>query len=137
LEITEGFLIKNTEFIISVLKELSSMGVSISIDDFGSGYSSLGRLKELPVNILKIDKIFIDDVDRDSNNTSILTAIIQLAHSIGLKVIAEGVETIKELEILKAMDCDEVQGYLISRPLSDVDMEKLIKSFTLTNYTLI
>lgn len=136
LEITEGFFVKNSDFIISVLKELSSLGVYISIDDFGSGYSSLGRLKELPVNIVKIDKIFVDDVATESNNTEILSSIIQLAHSIGLKVIAEGVETIKELEILKAMDCDEVQGYLISRPLSNVDMEKLIKNFSLNNYAL-
>jgi diguanylate cyclase (GGDEF)-like protein len=130
LEITEGFLMKNTQFIISVLKELRSIGVYISIDDFGTGYSSLERIKELPIQTLKIDKSFIRDISHEKNNSAIVAAIIQLGHSMGLTVVAEGVESILDYDALEDMECDEVQGYLFSKPVSKDEFEKMIKSFS-------
>jgi len=126
LEITEGFLIKNTEYIISVLQELRNIGVYISIDDFGMGYSSFSRLKDLPIQILKIDKSFIKDIMIEKTNSSIVAAIVQLAHSMNIEVVAEGVETIEEYNSLELMRCDEVQGYLFSKPIPASDFEKLI-----------
>lgn len=129
LEITEGFLIKNTKYIISILQEVRDMGVYISIDDFGIGYSSFCRLKELPVQILKIDKSLITDILKEKMNGSIVKAIIELAHSMGLKVVAEGVETIEEFHALALLECDEIQGYLFSEPLPVIEFEKLVRSF--------
>jgi diguanylate cyclase (GGDEF)-like protein len=129
LEITEGFLIKNTKYIISILQEVRDMGVYISIDDFGIGYSSFCRLKELPVQILKIDKSLITDILKEKMNGSIVKAIIELAHSMGLKVVAEGVETIEEFHSLALLECDEIQGYLFSEPLPVIEFEKLVRSF--------
>ncbi|TYQ18018.1 UNVERIFIED_CONTAM: diguanylate cyclase (GGDEF)-like protein [Acetivibrio alkalicellulosi] len=135
LEITEGFLIKNADFSISILNELRLMGVHISIDDFGTGYSSLSRLKELPIDSLKIDKSFVKDITTEKNNIAIVEAIIQLAHSMGLQVIAEGVEKTQEWNTLKAMGCDEIQGYLISKPVSKYEFETLLKNFSTAIYT--
>lgn len=134
LEITEGFLIKNTKYIISILQEVRDMGVYISIDDFGIGYSSFCRLKELPIQILKIDKSFITDISKEKINSSIVKAIIELAHSMELKVVAEGVETIEEFHTLALLECDEIQGYLFSKPLPVVEFEKLIRSFQFWMY---
>lgn len=134
LEITEGFLIKNTKYIISILQEVRDMGVYISIDDFGIGYSSFCRLKELPIQILKIDKSFITDISKEKINNSIVKAIIELAHSMNLKVVAEGVETIDEFHTLSFLDCDEIQGYLFSKPLPVNEFEKLIRSFQFWMY---
>jgi len=129
LEITEGFLIKNTKYVISILQEVRDMGVYISIDDFGMGYSSFRRLKELPIQVLKIDKSFITDISKEKINSSIVKAIIELAHSMSLKVVAEGVETIQEFHTLEFLDCDEIQGYLFSKPLPVDKFEELIRSF--------
>lgn len=129
LEITEGLLIKNTNYVISILQEVRDMGVYISIDDFGIGYSSFYRLKELPIQILKIDKNFITGISKEKTNSSIVKAIIELAHSMGIKVVAEGVETIEEFHTLSRLDCDEIQGFLFSKPLPTDEFEELIKSF--------
>lgn len=136
LEITEGFFMNNIDFIVSVLKELKRIGVYISIDDFGMGYSSLGRLKELPIQLLKIDKSFINNVSIEKNNSAIVSTIIQLAHSMGLKVVAEGVENIIDYDYLESIGCDEVQGYLFSEPLLKDDFEKLINKFSFRDYKL-
>lgn len=129
LEITEGLLIKNTKYVISILQEVRDMGVYVSIDDFGIGYSSFYRLKELPIQILKIDKNFITDISKEKTNSSIVKAIIELAHSMELKVVAEGVEKIDEFHTLSGLDCDEIQGFLFSKPIPTDEFEDLIKSF--------
>ncbi len=134
LEITEGFLVKNTKYAISVLEDLSEIGVSIAIDDFGTGYSSLGRLKELPINSLKIDRSFIKDITHEKNNAAIVSAIVQLAHSMGLSVVAEGVETVYDLSTVKALDCDEIQGYLISKAIPEDEFGKMIDNFIFPSY---
>lgn len=117
LEITETAAMEDIDFTIKTLSRLNEMGVNISIDDFGTGYSSLNYLRNLPIHILKIDRSFICDMDKDLNTRVVVKAIIDVAHSLNLKVTAEGVETPKQLSLLKQMDCNEIQGYLISRPL--------------------
>ena len=117
LEITESSLMVNTEEAVRTLEYLSSLGVSISIDDFGTGYSSLSYLKRFPLDSLKIDRSFIRDVTTDGDDATITRAVISMAHSLGLKVIAEGVETERQLAFLTEYGCDQIQGYFFSRPL--------------------
>ena len=118
LEITESLIMDDTSDVISLLHGIRQMGVGISIDDFGTGFSSLSYLKRLPITTLKIDKSFIDDIHRDPDDASLTEAIIGLARSFGLKVIAEGVETREQLAVLQSLQCDMVQGFFYSRPLS-------------------
>jgi len=118
LEITEGVMMHNPENASHTLSHLSDMGIRIAIDDFGTGYSSLSYLKRYPINTLKIDQSFVRDVTTDPNDRSIVMAIIAMAHSMDLRVVAEGVETDEQLEFLQAHECDVVQGFLFSHPLS-------------------
>jgi EAL domain-containing protein (putative c-di-GMP-specific phosphodiesterase class I) len=118
LELTESIVMQNVEQTIATLYELKSAGIQISLDDFGMGFSSLSYLKNLPLNSLKLDRSFVSGLANESKNGSISKAIIDLAHSLSLKVIAEGVETCDQLELLRSWSCDEVQGYLFSRPNS-------------------
>ena len=125
LEITESLLMDDMEGCIAKLKALRDLGVNIAIDDFGTGYSSLAYLSRLPVNALKIDRSFIEGMLRSSENMSIVASIISLAHALKMKVIAEGVETQEQLNMLRSLACDEIQGFLISVPVaaeSVVDM---------------
>jgi diguanylate cyclase (GGDEF)-like protein/PAS domain S-box-containing protein len=117
LEITESLIMKNVETNIPKLRALREMGLSIAIDDFGTGYSSLNHLAKLPVNALKIDRTFVMNIAASPSDLAIITAIISLAHSMGLKVIAEGVETEQQKQLLSDLRCDEIQGYLIAKPL--------------------
>ncbi|ABB31229.2 diguanylate cyclase/phosphodiesterase with PAS/PAC sensor(s) [Geobacter metallireducens RCH3] len=117
LEITESVIMQNPDFAVSVLNQLRDLGVHISIDDFGIGYSSLAHLKRFSVNTLKIDKSFVRDVEINSADAAIATAIIAMGNSLNLKVIAEGVETEGQLSFLSDNKCDEVQGYLFSTPM--------------------
>ena len=117
LEITEGTLMKHPEVMISELKKIKKMGISIAVDDFGSGYSSLNYLKRLPVDLLKIDRSFIRDIESDSSDVAIVTGIVALAKSLTLKTVAEGVETESQRAILQRLGCDHFQGYLFSKPL--------------------
>jgi len=103
---------------------LNSMGVSLAIDDFGTGYSSLAYLKRFPIQKLKIDRSFINDVATDSNDAAIAKSIISLAHNMGLKVVAEGVEDKHQMEWLRARGCDQAQGYYYSQPISASQMEQ-------------
>ena len=118
LELTENAVIENSQTAIQSLRHLNQLGVSLSIDDFGTGYSSLSYIKRLPVQRLKIDQSFVQNLEHNLNDEVIVRAIINLGHSLGLRVIAEGVETEGQLLRLRGFGCDEVQGHLISPPVS-------------------
>ncbi|MEO8672123.1 MAG: EAL domain-containing protein [Tahibacter sp.] len=118
LELTESTIMANAEQSVRTLNELKSVGVSVAIDDFGTGYSSLSYLKRLPIDTLKIDKEFVGDITSDPDDEAITATIITMAHSLGLNVIAEGVETPEQLEYLREQGCDEIQGNWLSHPLS-------------------
>jgi EAL domain-containing protein (putative c-di-GMP-specific phosphodiesterase class I) len=126
LEITENLLMENMEQNIEKLQKFTELGVDIVIDDFGTGYSSLSYLAKLPVSALKIDRSFIFDLETNSKNMSIVTAIISLARSLNLKVIAEGVETEQQLQLLQLLKCDEIQGYIFSPAVPPADVEKFL-----------
>lgn len=132
VEITESIVMESA--CIETLKELSALGVRVSIDDFGTGYSSLGSLNRFPISIIKIDKSFIKDLTADPNAQTIVKAIITMAHSLNVQVVAEGVETDEQLEFLRSHGCDEVQGYLFGRPVPGEEFLKLLKedAFLLT-----
>ena len=119
LELTESVLMANAGLAAERLQSFRRLGVSIAVDDFGTGYSSLAYLRRLPITTLKIDKAFIDDLGRpgDSEDAAITTTVIAMARSLGLSVVAEGVETAEQLAFLRQHRCDVVQGYLLSRPL--------------------
>jgi diguanylate cyclase (GGDEF)-like protein len=126
LEVTEGSLMHNTEDAVETLRELKKLGVKISIDDFGTGYSSLGYLKRLPLDVLKIDKSFMEDVTANPEDAAIVMTIISLAHNLNLKVIAEGVELEEQLKFLQLLKCDQWQGYLYSKPVSAEAFRELL-----------
>lgn len=128
MEITESELMSDMEQMIVVLKQLKGMGFRLSIDDFGTGYSSLSYLRQLPVDILKVDISFVREIANDPDAKSLASGIVALAHSLHLGVVAEGVETEQQHEILEAIGCDYAQGYLFSRPVPPEDFEQLIKS---------
>ena len=126
IELTESVIMQNAEFTIDVLSKLQALGIKIAIDDFGTGYSSLSYLKHFPVNTLKIDRCFIQDVTTDRHDATISLAIIDLAHSLALEVVAEGVETAEQIQFLKEHDCDQIQGYFFSPPLPAPEFEKML-----------
>jgi EAL domain-containing protein (putative c-di-GMP-specific phosphodiesterase class I) len=128
LEITESNAMQNAELSIATLQDLKNLGVSLSMDDFGTGYSSLNYLKRFPIDRLKIDQSFVRDVTRDPDDAAIATAIIAMAHSLKLTAVAEGVETEEQLEFLLEQRCDEMQGYLFSRPVPAAEFEELLAS---------
>jgi EAL domain-containing protein (putative c-di-GMP-specific phosphodiesterase class I) len=126
LEITESTIMAHAEENVRSLRALKESGVALSIDDFGTGYSSLSYLKRFPVDELKIDRSFVSGVHDDKDNAAIVTAIIAMARSLGLRVVAEGVETMLELAFLLKKGCDECQGFLYSRPLTAADFGALL-----------
>jgi EAL domain-containing protein (putative c-di-GMP-specific phosphodiesterase class I) len=117
LEITESIIVSSISDVSSLLKGLQDIGVRISLDDFGTGYSSLNYLTNMPINTLKIDKTFVDNISISKKDSCIADAIISLAHSIDLEVIAEGVESPEQLKVLRNKKCDIIQGYIFSKPL--------------------
>ncbi len=127
LEITESGIMFNEEDSIEKLKELNSLGLSISIDDFGTGYSSLSKLKDYPIDMLKIDKSFIDHLPHNAKSATIATTIIDLAHNLGFRVVAEGVENLEQLNFLENNKCDYFQGYYFDKPLSIEEFEDRIR----------
>jgi diguanylate cyclase (GGDEF)-like protein/PAS domain S-box-containing protein len=128
LELTESALMSNAERTIMVLTNLKAIGIKVAIDDFGTGYSSLAYLQRFPIDKLKIDIAFVREITTNPNDAAIATAIISMAHSLKLRVIAEGVETRAQLEYLRRSRCDEIQGYFFSRPVAPADMAVLVES---------
>jgi EAL domain-containing protein (putative c-di-GMP-specific phosphodiesterase class I) len=135
-EITESSFMHDIERSARTLHRLRNLGVHISLDDFGTGYSSLSYLKRLPVDSLKIDGSFISDMAADREGTVLVSAIIAMAQHLGIRVIAEGVETREQLQLLRELGCDEAQGYLVSRPLPVTDLESLLGSGTSWRFAL-
>ncbi|MBI4587238.1 MAG: EAL domain-containing protein [Candidatus Rokubacteria bacterium] len=129
LELTESLLMENTQASSTMLAALKAMGLQISIDDFGTGYSSLSYLKRFPIDSLKIDRSFVSDVTTDPDDAAIVIAIIALAHSLRLKVIAEGVETKEQLALLRAQNCHAAQGHLFCRPLPSEAFAQLLRQW--------
>ncbi|MFN9763459.1 MAG: putative bifunctional diguanylate cyclase/phosphodiesterase [Pseudanabaena sp.] len=128
LEITEGIMMDNVEEKIILLNEFRQMGIQLSIDDFGTGYSALSYLKNLPIDTLKIDRIFIEYVTHSEHDRTIVASIINLAHSLSLNVIAEGVETIEQVDILRSLGCDQIQGYFFYKALPAEEIEVLLRA---------
>ncbi|MBQ4892087.1 EAL domain-containing protein [Shewanella sp. MMG014] len=126
LEITESTIIKNPENAIKVMNQLSKMGVTLALDDFGTGYSSLSYLKRFPIHCLKIDKSFVDDISKSDRDLKMVDSIITIAHNMGLSVVGEGVEDDAQLNILKALKCEEIQGYIFSKPVPEKDFTELL-----------
>ena len=133
LELTESLLLTNADVMFSVLRELNEMGLKLAIDDFGTGYSSLSYLRQFPVEKLKIDRSFIKNVAVNSGDAAITTAIIGMGKSLGLKVIAEGVENEEQMAFLREHHCDEIQGYYFSRPISPSEIAERLLGTPVTN----
>ena len=128
LELTESIIMKNVERTLKICTELKKMGINISVDDFGTGYSSLSYLKDFPIDKLKIDQSFISNLgDHDGDDAKIANLVIDLGHKLGLDVVAEGVETQNQIDFLRKYACDEIQGFILSKPLEINEFEKLVK----------
>jgi diguanylate cyclase (GGDEF)-like protein len=128
LELTESVIMENAEETIRVLNRLKAMGISLSVDDFGTGYSSMAYLKRFPLDVVKIDRSFVNDIATDPNDATIVRAIIALARGLNLTSIAEGVETEQQLNFLREQGCDQIQGYLVNRPVPAEQMESLLRA---------
>jgi EAL domain-containing protein (putative c-di-GMP-specific phosphodiesterase class I) len=127
LEMTESDIMRDVERGVKILQSLSAMGVKISIDDFGTGYSSLSYLTRFPLDTLKIDRSFVIELPHDKNDAAIAETIISMAKSLHLKVVAEGVENFAQFNFLRDRGCDEIQGFLFSRPVPKDEFEHLLK----------
>jgi EAL domain-containing protein (putative c-di-GMP-specific phosphodiesterase class I) len=126
LELTESTMLRNIEHSIEVMRSLQDIGVRVSIDDFGTGYSSLSYLKDLPINTLKIDRSFINNLKINTSDIAIVKAIITMGHGLAVKVVAEGVETEEQIELLKDLKCHYAQGFYLHRPLTTEDFEQVL-----------
>jgi diguanylate cyclase (GGDEF)-like protein/PAS domain S-box-containing protein len=133
LELTESSLMRNPEEVVRMLSDIRSLGVRIAIDDFGTGYSSLSYLKRFPLDCLKIDQSFVRDITTDADDGAIVRTIISIARQMDLKVVAEGVETAEQLAFLKALDCDEAQGYLFARPMPAGEITRMLQQMDMRN----
>lgn len=128
LELTEGVAMDDPRTAIATMDELHSLGIRLSIDDFGTGYSSLSHLKRFPIYKLKIDRSFVRDLDDDANDRAIVSAIIRMAQALGMKTIAEGVETSGQLAFLREQGCTEAQGYYHGRPMPAEQLGQLLRT---------
>jgi diguanylate cyclase (GGDEF)-like protein/PAS domain S-box-containing protein len=128
LEITESMVMHNQERSLQKLNEIKALGIRIAIDDFGTGYSSLSQLKKFPVDTLKVDRSFIREIETDEEDRAITTAIITMGKTLGLTIVAEGVETAEQQTFLSNNDCDEIQGYYFSKPIPCADFERLLRT---------
>ena len=127
-ELTERVIMENQAKVKSLLNQMQSMGIGISIDDFGTGYNSLVQLVTLPISNLKIDKFFIDRIEHE-NDQAVIREVIRLAHSLRMEVIAEGVETERQLQLLEEMGCDNIQGYYYSKPLTEKEYIQFVANY--------
>jgi EAL domain-containing protein (putative c-di-GMP-specific phosphodiesterase class I) len=128
VELTESAVMTDPEESVRILEQLSRMGVLVSVDDFGTGYSSMSYLRRLPIDNLKIDRSFISEISQSAENATIVRAIVSLAHSLRLKVVAEGVETPEQLQFLSNLKCDQYQGHFFSPAIPAADFETLLRS---------
>jgi EAL domain-containing protein (putative c-di-GMP-specific phosphodiesterase class I) len=128
LEITESMVMHNPARMIAVLVKIKSLGVRLAIDDFGTGYSSLGQIKHFPIDTLKVDRSFIRNIPQDAEDKAITEAIIAMGKTLSLTVIAEGVETIEQMDFLKDHSCDEMQGYYFSKPIVPEQFAELLRN---------
>jgi EAL domain-containing protein (putative c-di-GMP-specific phosphodiesterase class I) len=128
VEVTESTLVENIEIAGGILDGLVKAGISVSLDDFGNGFSSLGYIKTLPIDTIKIDRVFVRDILNSPGDAIIVESTIILAHNLGMKVVAEGIETRDQLMHLKTAGCDEVQGYYFSRPLEPAGARNVLLS---------
>jgi EAL domain-containing protein (putative c-di-GMP-specific phosphodiesterase class I) len=128
LEVTESLLMSEVDESIRKLRELREMGMRMALDDFGTGYSSLAYLSKLPLDTVKIDRSFVSGMTEHPDHTSIVSAIISLGQALRLKIVAEGVETDAQAQLLRLLRCDQAQGFLFSRPLPTADIEELLKA---------
>jgi EAL domain-containing protein (putative c-di-GMP-specific phosphodiesterase class I) len=126
LELTEGTLMSNPENAIDVLRELTELGVRVSIDDFGTGYSSLSYLRRFPLSEIKIDRSFVQGLQTNQEDRAIVRAIVTLAHSLQLNVVAEGVAEVEQLQFLRQIGCDQYQGFLFSAPVPADAMTEML-----------
>lgn len=129
LELTESLLVENTGSAISIMTRLKKLGVALSIDDFGAGYSSLGYLRQFPIDFLKVDRSFIRDMDKNPKDAAIVRAISALARSLGIGFVAEGVEEASQAEYLRTCDCAEMQGFLFGRPVPAEELPEAVARF--------
>jgi EAL domain-containing protein (putative c-di-GMP-specific phosphodiesterase class I) len=127
LELTESMVMQQPERVAQVLRELKGMGITLAIDDFGTGYSSLSYLKRFPLDFLKIDRSFVKDIPENSEDVAITSAIIAMAKSLGLQLIAEGVETQAQRDFLQRQRCHHAQGYLFSKPIVPKEVERMLR----------
>ena len=127
LELTESLFMSDVTPAVDLLHRMKALGINLSIDDFGTGYSSFSYLSRFPIDVLKIDRSFVNDITHDANDAAIVASIIALAHNLRLSVIAEGVETAEQLDYLRHQGCDEMQGYYFSKPLAAHDFEQLLR----------
>ncbi len=127
IEITEGVLVDKSEEVIQKLNEIRHMGVRVAIDDFGTGYSSLRYLAHLPIDTLKIDRSFVTAMTNNADDMAIVSSIISLAHGLDINVVAEGVESEEQYKLLQLLRCDQMQGYLFSRPIAKDTLEKMLQ----------
>jgi EAL domain-containing protein (putative c-di-GMP-specific phosphodiesterase class I) len=123
LEITESMVMEDVRQSIATLQAIRGMGITVAIDDFGTGFSSLGYLAKLPIDKLKIDRMFIADMGTTAEGLALVSTMLNLAHSLSLKVVAEGVETQEQARLLRLLRCDEIQGYLVSKPVGCEEFE--------------
>lgn len=128
IELTESLVMESAQTFIATLHALKEIGVQLSVDDFGTGYSSLAYLKRFPVDALKIDQSFVRDIQDDGDDAAIVDLVINLAHGLGLRAIAEGVELPQQLAFLRQHGCDEAQGYLFSKPVVPAELERMLGS---------
>lgn len=132
LEITEGTVMDSPQKAIDIMLQIRAMGIHLSLDDFGTGYSSLAYLKKFPLNTLKIDKAFVDDIEESEQGRNMVATIVTIAHNLGMQVVAEGVETNNQLSFLSGLRCEQLQGYLYSKPLPEDDFQKYLLSYQIT-----
>jgi len=133
LEITEGTVMDSPQAAIDTMLQIRAMGIHLSLDDFGTGYSSLAYLKKFPLNTLKIDKAFVDDIEESEQGRNMVATIVTIAHNLGMDVVAEGVETNQQLSFLSGLRCEQLQGYLYSKPLATEHFKKYLLSHQITN----